>query len=89
MAYISFIAILFGAAGVVGGIEVGNMTGTVAAAVIHIGGIIAMAVAKQKEEAEDGADLCDEDGQVSVRGGIDNADSGADQGKDIREGGRF
>ena len=83
MAYISFIAILFGAAGVVGGIETENMAGTVAAAVIHIGGIIAMAVAKQKEEAENGADLCDEDGQASGRGGMDHADSGADQGEDI------
>ena len=89
MAYISFIAILFGAAGVVGGIETENMTGTVAAAAIHIGGIIAMALAKRKEEAEDGADRCDEDGQASGRGGTDHADSGADQGKDIREGGRF
>ncbi len=88
MAYISFIAILFGAAGVVGGIESENMTGTVAAVVIHIGGIITMAVAKRKEEAEDGADLCDEDGQASGRGGMDHADSGADQGKDIPQRGR-
>ena len=88
MAYISFIAILFGAAGVVGGIETENMTGTVAAAAIHIGGIIAMVLAKRREEAEDGADLCDEDGQASGRGGMDHTDSGADQGKDIPQRGR-
>ncbi|MBD5524542.1 MAG: hypothetical protein HDR04_08995 [Lachnospiraceae bacterium] len=58
MAYISFIAILFGIAGVVGGIETENMAGTVDAAVIHIGGIIAMVVAKRKEKAEEGTDLC-------------------------------
>ncbi|MBD5515390.1 MAG: hypothetical protein HDR06_12330 [Lachnospiraceae bacterium] len=78
MAYISFVALLFGMAGVAGGIETENMTGLVDAAVITIGGIIAMALAKRREEAEDGADLCDEDGQASGRGGIDHADSGAD-----------
>lgn len=58
MAYISFIAVLFGAAGVVGGIESGNTGGTIAAAVIHIGGIIAMEVAVHREapEEEDGGD---------------------------------
>lgn len=58
MAYISFIAALFGAAGIVGGIESGNTAGTIAAAVIHIGGIIAMTVAARKEEPEeeDGGD---------------------------------
>ena len=58
MAYISFIAVLFGAAGVAGGIEAGSMAGIVDAAAIYIGGIIAMALAKRKEKAEDGADLC-------------------------------
>lgn len=58
MAYISFIAVLFGAAGVVGGIESGNIAGTIAAAVIHIGGIIALEIAVRKEEPEeeDGGD---------------------------------
>lgn len=58
MAYISFIAVLFGAAGVVGGIESGNIAGTIAAAVIHIGGIIALEIAARKEEPEeeDGGD---------------------------------
>ena len=49
MANMSFIAILVGAAGVVGGIEKGNMVGTIAAAVIHIGGIVGMAIAIRKE----------------------------------------
>lgn len=56
MAYIAFIAILFGAAGVVGGIEAESTVGTVAAALIHISGIIAMAVAKRAED--DRADPC-------------------------------
>lgn len=58
MAYISFIAVLFGAAGIVGGIESGNTAGTIAAAVIHIGGIIAMEIAVRREEPEeeDGGD---------------------------------
>lgn len=58
MEYISFIAVLFGAAGVVGGIEAENLSGIIAAAVIHVGGIIAMAVAVRKEEPEeeDGGD---------------------------------
>ncbi len=58
MTYISFIAVLFGAAGIVGGIESGNTAGTIAAAVIHIGGIIAMeiAVRKERQEEEDGGD---------------------------------
>lgn len=58
MAYISFIAVLFGAAGIVGGIESGNTAGTIAAAVIHIGGIIAMEIAVRREapEEEDGGD---------------------------------
>lgn len=54
MAYISFIAVLFGAAGVVGGIETGNRVGTIVAALIHIGGVIAMELAVHKEE--DGGD---------------------------------
>lgn len=49
MANISFIAVLIGAAGVVGGIEKGSMVGTIAAAFIHIGGIVGMAIAKRKE----------------------------------------
>ncbi len=57
MAYISFIAILFGAAGVVGGIEAGNQIGAMAAALIHIGGVIAMEIAVRKEgQEEDGGD---------------------------------
>ena len=57
MAYISFIAILFGAAGVVGGIEAGNQIGALAAALIHIGGVIAMEIAVRKEgQEEDGGD---------------------------------
>ena len=59
MTYISFIAVLFGAAGIVGGIESGNTAGTIAAAVIHIGGIIAMEIAVRREgqeEEEDGGD---------------------------------
>lgn len=58
MAYIAFIAILFGAAGVAGGIEAESNVGTIAAAFIHIGGIIAMAVAHWKEKVEKGADSC-------------------------------
>lgn len=58
MAYISFIAVLFGAAGVVGGIESGNTAGTIAAALIHIGGIIAMEIVAHKEE-EGGGDCVD------------------------------
>lgn len=55
---ISFIAILFGAAGVVGGIEAGDIAGTIAAAAVHIGGIIAMEIAVRREEPEeeDGGD---------------------------------
>lgn len=59
MTYISFIAVLFGAAGIVGGIESGNTAGTVVAAAIHIGGIIAMEIAVRREgqeEEEDGGD---------------------------------
>ncbi|MCH5261628.1 MAG: hypothetical protein J1F42_01820 [Lachnospiraceae bacterium] len=63
MAYTSFIAILIGAAGVAGGIETGSMVGTIAAAVIHIGGIVGMDIAKRKEgdetdedEEDDGTD---------------------------------
>lgn len=57
MTYISFIAVLFGAAGIVGGIESGNTAGTIAAAAIHIGGIIAMEIAVRKEgQEEDGGD---------------------------------
>lgn len=52
MAYISFMAILIGAAGIVGGIEKGNMAGTIVAAAIHIGGIVGMAIAKRKEGDE-------------------------------------
>lgn len=56
MAYISFIAVLFGAAGVVGGIEAGNQIGTIVAALIHIGGVIAMELAVRREKEEDGGD---------------------------------
>lgn len=58
MAYIAFIAVLFGAAGTVGGIETGNIAGTIAAAAFHAGGIIAMAMAGRKErgQPEDGED---------------------------------
>ena len=44
MANISFIAILIGTAGAAGGIETGNMAGFIAAAVIHICGIVGMAI---------------------------------------------
>lgn len=58
MAYIPFIASMFGAAGVFYGIEAENPAVTIAAAVIHIGGIIAMetAVRKEEPEEEDGGD---------------------------------
>ncbi|MCM1233494.1 MAG: hypothetical protein NC489_25545 [Ruminococcus flavefaciens] len=56
MAYMAFIAVLCGAAGVAGGIEKGNPAGTVAAAAVHIGGIIAMAAAARREAAGDGDD---------------------------------
>lgn len=56
MAYIAFIAVLSGAAGVVGGIERGSTAGSIAAAVIHIGGIIGMAVSVRREEQDCGAD---------------------------------
>lgn len=56
MAYIAFIAVLFGAAGVVGGIERGSTAGSIAAAVIHIGGIIGMAAAVRREEQDSGVD---------------------------------
>lgn len=61
MAYIAFIAILFGAAGIAGGIEAENTAGTIAAALIHTGGIAAMAVAVRREETEeeDGGDRAD------------------------------
>lgn len=58
MAYIAFIAILIGAAGVAGGIEAESTVGTVDAALIYIGGVIAMALAIWKEKAEEGADPC-------------------------------
>lgn len=72
MANISFIAILFGAAGVVGGIEKSNMVGTIAAAAIHIVGIVGMAIAKRKEG--DGTDEDEEDDGAypGGRGPVDN-----------------
>lgn len=47
MAYISFIAVLFGAAGIVGGIESGNTNGTIA---------MTVAARKEEPEEEDGGD---------------------------------
>lgn len=71
MANISFIAILIGAAGIDGGLGTGNMVGTIVAAVIHIGGIVGMAIAVRKEgddktdeEKED--DCVDPDGSSPV-----------------------
>ena len=57
MANIAFIAILIGAAGIDGGLGTENMVGTIVAAVIHIGGIVGMAMAIRKE----GDDETDED----------------------------
>lgn len=58
MAYISFIAFMFGAAGVFYGIEAENLAITIVAVVIHVGGIIAMEAAVRREapEEEDGGD---------------------------------
>ncbi len=76
MAYIAFIAILFGAAGIAGGIEAENTAGTIAAAAIHIGGIIAMYAAARKEG---GADMQEEYGlQVIAEGSF------TDEGYSIR-----
>ena len=67
MAYISFMAILIGAAGIVGGIEKGNMAGTIAAAAIHIGGIVGMAIAKKmKGDETDEDDSAYPDGSSPV-----------------------
>ena len=79
MAYIAFIAILFGAAGIAGGIEAENTAGTIAAAVIHIGGIIAMYAAARNERKEGGADMQEEYGlQVIAEGSF------TDEGYSIR-----
>lgn len=67
MANIAFIAILIGAAGVAGGIETGSMMGTIAAAVMHIGGIVGMAIAIRKE-GDDGKDEEEEDGGADPGG---------------------
>lgn len=55
-----FICVLIGAAGIVGGIEKGSMAGTITAAVIHIGGIIGMAIAKRMEGGETDEDEGDD-----------------------------
>lgn len=43
MAYISYIAALVGIAGIAGGLDRGNWTGTIAAAVLYMGGAVGMA----------------------------------------------
>ena len=53
MGYIAFMAVLFGAAGVAGGIETSSIVGIVISAVIHISGIIGMAVAVKNEGETD------------------------------------
>lgn len=50
MAYIAFTAVLFGAAGIAGGIETESLAGITAAVVFHIGGIIGMAAAARRED---------------------------------------
>lgn len=55
-----FIAILIGAAGVAGGIETGDMVGTITAAVIHIVGIVGMAL-ESRTRGDDETDDDEED----------------------------
>ncbi len=43
MAYISYIAALVGIAGIAGGLDKGSWTGTIAAAVLYMGGVVGMA----------------------------------------------
>lgn len=53
MMYIAFIAVMLGAAGVIGGIEAGNNMGTVAAAATYIGGVAYMAAGIRKGRHDD------------------------------------
>lgn len=63
MEYIFFIAILIGAAGVAGEIETGDMVGTIAAAVIHIVGIVGMALENRtRGDEQDEDEEVDRDG---------------------------
>lgn len=71
MTYISFMAILIGATGVAGGIEKGSIAGIIAAAVIHIGGIIGMVIAKRNEGDETDED---EEGDGAYPGGSSHVD---------------
>ena len=63
MASISFIAILIGAAGVAGGIELGSTEGIIVSTVIHLGGILGMVIARRIEGDEQ-----DEDEEVDSDG---------------------
>lgn len=66
MANISFIAVLIGAAGVAGGIELGSTAGLIASAVIHLGGIVGMTMAIRKEGDETDED--EEDNSIDPGG---------------------
>ncbi len=50
MAYISYIAILLGIAGIAGGLDTGSWTSIMAATVLYIGGVIGMAATVKSEE---------------------------------------
>ena len=53
MGYIAFIAVLFGAAGVVGSIETGSVAGIVLSAALHLAGIIGMEITCRREAEPD------------------------------------
>lgn len=69
MEYVFFIAILIGAAGIVGSYEMENIEGTIAAVVIHIVGIVGMAIERRMkgddETNEDEEDDCADPGGSS------------------------
>ena len=49
MAYISYIAVLLGIAGIAGGLDTGSWTSIMAATVLYIGGVIGMAATVRDE----------------------------------------
>lgn len=56
MAYISYIAVLLGIAGIAGGLDTGSWTSVMAATILYMGGVIGMAVTVKMDGKRVGRD---------------------------------